>query len=156
MTYVAIPARSGADGFTMIELMVVLVILAVGLALVAPRFGNVLGGLELKGAARDVASGLRYARGRSIATREESRFLLDVEQGRYWITGREREHRLPRGVEVRLLTGASEVVADGIGAITFFPDGSSTGGRVTLASGDRSYRVDVRWLTGQVRIDDGD
>jgi general secretion pathway protein H len=38
------------------------------------------------------------------------------------------------------------------GAIRFFPDGGSNGGRVTVASGERKYEVDVDWLTGRVAI----
>ena len=50
---------------------------------------------------------------------------------------------------VLLLAACSE---QDTGAIRFFPDGSSTGGRVTLMVGERSYAVDVDWLTGRVRV----
>ena len=46
----------------------------------------------------------------------------------------------------------SEVEEGNRGRIRFFPDGSSTGGRVTLTSDERLYHVDVDWLTGQVRV----
>lgn len=146
--------RRGVRGFTLLELVVVLVIVSVGLVLVAPRFSGALVGLELKGAARDVASGLRYARGRAIATGRETRLALDVDTGRYWIDGDPRERSLPNGVDLRLVVGRSEVFNDGVGAITFFPDGSSTGGRVILSVDERQFRVDVHWLTGGVRVDD--
>ena len=38
--------------------------------------------------------------------------------------------------------------------IRFYSDGSSTGGRITVASGERKYLVDVDWLTGRVSIGD--
>ena len=38
------------------------------------------------------------------------------------------------------------------GSIRFFPDGGSNGGRITVASGERKYEVDVDWLTGRVAI----
>ena len=40
---------------------------------------------------------------------------------------------------------------EGEGAIVFFPDGASTGGRVQLALDDAAWQVEVAWLTGQVR-----
>ena len=43
-------------------------------------------------------------------------------------------------------------VNDKVGAIRFFPDGGSNGGRITLAAGERKYDVDVDWLTGRVAI----
>ena len=41
---------------------------------------------------------------------------------------------------------------DKTGAIRFFPDGGSDGGRVTIAAGERKYEVDIDWLTGRVAI----
>jgi general secretion pathway protein H len=38
------------------------------------------------------------------------------------------------------------------GSIRFFPDGSSTGGRVMIAAGNEKLSVDVNWLTGRVSI----
>ncbi|TCV91049.1 hypothetical protein EC912_1171, partial [Luteibacter rhizovicinus] len=38
------------------------------------------------------------------------------------------------------------------GRIRFFPDGSSTGGRVTLGRGTREWHVNVGWLTGAVSV----
>jgi len=37
-------------------------------------------------------------------------------------------------------------------AIRFFPDGSATGGRISLGTQDAGWRVDVRWLTGEVSV----
>ncbi|NBC88790.1 MAG: hypothetical protein GVX90_04750 [Alphaproteobacteria bacterium] len=37
----------------------------------------------------------------------------------------------------------------------FFPDGSATGGRITLSRDERQYRIDIDWLTGRVKILDG-
>lgn len=145
---------SGTKGFTLLELVVVLVIISVGLVLVAPRFSGTLALLELKGAARDIASGLRYARGRAILTGRETALAVDVETGRYWIEGRDRERSLPQQVDLRLVVGRSEVVGEGVGVIAFFPDGSSTGGQVILTLGNRQFLVDVQWLTGRVRIHD--
>ena len=48
--------------------------------------------------------------------------------------------------------GAREVQPrEGEGAIVFFPDGASTGGRVRLRIRSAAWNVDVAWLTGQVR-----
>ena len=60
----------------------------------------------------------------------------------------------PRAVLVAL-TGRSELRSENVGAITFFPDGSSTGGQVTLSAGNRAFKVDVLWITGKVTILDG-
>ena len=144
-----------ASGFTLLELMVVMLIALAMLGLAVPRFAAVLPGVELKAAARDTASALRYARTRSIASRTSVAVVFDLESGTYRLEGATvdgRERTLGNGVELRLVTGRSEVREASVGAIRFFPDGSSTGGRVSLWSGERSFDVDVQWLTGRVTI----
>ena len=61
-------------GFTLIELMVVLAVLALILIVAVPNLSTAVPGIEIKGAARDVATGLRWARSQAITgNREESR-----------------------------------------------------------------------------------
>jgi general secretion pathway protein H len=43
----------------------------------------------------------------------------------------------------------------GEGAIVFFPDGASTGGRVQLSMKKAAMNIDVTWLTGEVRLKRG-
>jgi len=61
---------------------------------------------------------------------------------------------LPKGIDLKLYTAQSEVTSERKGGIRFYPDGSSTGGRITLSAGERKYLVDVDWLTGRVSIED--
>jgi len=144
--------RGNARGVTLIELLVVLSIMAVMAALVVP---NLLGGVstgELKGATREIAAGLRLARTEALATRQETRVLLDLEQRSFQVERDARIHVLPKQIEMKLFTAQSDLVSDKVGAIRFFPDGGSNGGRVTLAAGERKFDVDVDWLTGRVAI----
>lgn len=149
-------ARHGAErGFTLLELLLVLVIAAAGYALVVRLSSGGVSGTELKSAARAVAAGLRDARGTAIATQESAALTLDLEHRSMEVSGGRRPRSLPQRLELKLYTAQSEIVDEKHGAIRFFPDGSSTGGRVTLASGERTLLVDVDWLTGRVSIKEG-
>jgi general secretion pathway protein H len=139
-------------GFTLIELLVVVVIMAMAYAVAAPMVSSGVSGTELKASARQLAAGLRKARSDAVAKRQETTVTVDVEGRQFQLTGDQRIHRLPKSVAVTLFTAQSETVSAGTGAIRFFPDGGSTGGRVTVTSHDRKYEVDVNWLTGQVSI----
>ncbi len=138
---------------TMIEILVVLAIMAIGAAFVVPMVsgqGATTG--ELKSAARQIAAGLRLARSEAVTSRRETALTLDLEARSFHVANDAREVALPRKVDLELFTAQSDLVSDKRGAIRFFPDGGSNGGRVTVSSGERRYEVDVDWLTGRVAI----
>jgi general secretion pathway protein H len=139
-------------GFTLIELMVVLAILGLAYALVPPLFSGALATAELKGATRQLAAGLRQVRNYAVVKRTEAVLTLDVENREFTMSGDSRTYRLPRQVQLKLQTAQREAINDKIASIRFYADGSSDGGRVTLDSGERSFEVDVNWLTGRVAI----
>ena len=145
---------TSAVGVTLLELLIVLSIMAIVAAMVVPMLGNGVSGSELKSAARQVAAALRSARSDALVTRQETRVVLNLEQRTFQIDGDPRQHALPRQVELKLFTAQRDIVDDKVGAIRFYPDGGSNGGRVTIAAGERKYEVDVDWLTGRVAIAD--
>jgi len=148
------PARlpRRAAGVTLIELLVVLSLMALIAGMTVPMLSGGVSGSALKGAAREVAAGLRYARSDAVATRQETRLVFDLAKRTFRIDRSARIHSLPEKVELKLFTAQSDIVNDRTGAIRFFPDGGSNGGRVTIAAGERKYEVDVDWLTGRVAI----
>ena len=141
-----------SSGVTLLELLVVLSIMAIVAAMVVPMFGGGVSTGELKGAARQLAAGLRLAQSEALATRRETGVALDLERRTFLVERDRHEHALPRDIELKLYTAQSDLVGEKVGAIRFFPDGGSNGGRVTLAVGERKYHVDVDWLTGRVAI----
>ena len=139
-------------GFSLIELLIVLVIIGMASALVIPMFGPGVSTTELKSAARQLASGLRLARSEALAQRRETFLVLDVAGRRFKVDNDPKEHALPRDIELKLFTAQKDLVDENVGSIRFFPDGGSNGGRITVASGERKFEVDVDWLTGRVAI----
>jgi len=121
-------------------------------AMTVPFLPGGVSSSELRGATREVAAGLRYARSDAVATRLETRLLLDLEQRTFRIDRDARVHQLPKLLELKLFTAQRDLVDAKSGAIRFFPDGGSNGGRITLAAGERKFEVDVDWLTGRVAI----
>ena len=147
------PARQRMAGFTLLELMAVLVIAGLIYAvLLASPFGRASAG-DLKSAARTLASGLRQAQTVAITTRRDALLTVDVESREFRVADLEPHHVSDR-VDLKLYTAQQEVSSERVGAIRFYPDGSSTGGRITVSSGERKYLVDVDWITGRVSINE--
>lgn len=132
--------------------MVVLAIAVLLLAITPPLITAVLPGVELKASARRVAAGLRLAREEAIRSGRDIAFTLDIEARTYRVDGGFREAKLADGLALKLEAAATEMLGDHAGSVRFFPDGSSTGGRIILSHDDRGYQVGVKWLTGRIEM----
>ena len=141
-------------GFTLIEVMIVLAIAVIAYALVANVIFRGPSAYDLKTSARTHAAALRQAQTTAMATRRDTTLTLDLDARQFAVTGESSPHKVPEGIELKLYTAQSEVENEKRGAIRFYPDGSSTGGRITVAVAERKYLLDVDWLTGRVSIND--
>ncbi len=146
------PSKRHCQGFTLVEMIIVLVIAALAMGIVGSNFSAGLAGTQLKSAVNDVASALRYTRGQAISSGQEAVFTLDVDHRSYTISTRKKTYKLPPDLDLTVNTAQDEINGDGQGSIRFFSDGSSTGGRVEIKSGDRKRYIDTNWLTGQILI----
>ena len=148
--------RQWASGFTLIELMVVLVIAGMLAAVAVPSLLPAINTMRMRAATNDIASALRYVRGQALARGREAVFTLNVEGHHYRVSGRQKVYYLPAAVKLGLFTADQELSGEGEGSIRFYPDGSATGGRVFLEASGRKQHVDVNWLTGAVVVREDD
>lgn len=118
-------------GFTLIELLVVMVILALAMGVAAPVLFEANGRGRLDGATAQVYNALRHAR--SVAVTSGAPVSLDV-------------HKLVNDDAI-VLRNASPGVP-----LTFYPDGSATPARLTLAMGTQQRSISVDWLTGHAAL----
>lgn len=146
--------RGGAGrcrGFSLLEVLLVMVLVAATGVLAAGVMGGGFARMELRSHARDIATQLRFTRARALATGLPQTFSIDP-AGHLWQGAEGRSGDLPEALGIHFI-GAREVQpADGIGAIVFFGDGASTGGRIQLSRGDAAFDIDVAWLTGGVSM----
>ena len=147
------PRSLRGTGFTLIELLASLAVLGLALSLIAGYKPPWSRGLGLRATAAELAANLRVARSEAILSNRP--VLLDVDLvGHRYRVGTGTPRHLPADISLELLTIAGEVRNGREGAIRFNPDGSSTGGRISLADGLRRVAVGVDWLTGRVSIVD--
>ncbi|HEU0151907.1 MAG TPA: GspH/FimT family protein [Arenimonas sp.] len=142
-------------GFSLVELVVVMVLIAALATLGLAAIGSGLPGQQLRGAARELAAELRFTRAQAIATGREQVFSLDVGEKR-WRGAGDRSGELPAAIALEVTGAREELASPQVVAIRFFPEGAATGGRIVLRNGDAAWRVDVAWLTGEVRLRRGE
>jgi general secretion pathway protein H len=143
-------ASRHAPGFTLLEMLLVIVLIAAITTLTVGLLGVGRSGSRLRSAAHTITTELRYTRAQALATGVPQRFAMDLDK-RSWTTGTH-HGTLPSSLEVRFDGVRQEQTSARDAAIRFFPDGSATGGRISLRTQGAGWRVDVRWLTGEVTL----
>lgn len=144
-----------ARGFTLIEVVLVLLLIGVVVGVAAVSLTDGLATARVRSAGQDLVAALRYTRAQAIVSRRQQALELDVE-ARSYVAPKRETVQLPKNVELRLLTAAEEQTGSTTGRIRFWPDGSSTGGRIKLVYGEQAWDVEVAWLTGEVRLRPGE
>jgi len=144
---------TGSRGYTLLELLVVFAVMGLVLASVPMIVASARPGPTARVAAEELAAALRLTRSEAIGRYAPAVLRLDVEQRAY--RGADgREHTLAEDLDLNFVTARSELAGAKAGQVRFFPDGSATGGRITITHGGQSYVVTVDWLTGAVDVED--
>ena len=152
-------SRFKKEGFSLLELLIVLAIMAIVSAIAAPNFMNYLAERRLNGAARQVMSDLMSARQKAVSQGHEFRVFFNGDNHSYTIlddtnsngtadTGEATEGRdlHPDYYDVTFTSTANPI---------FYPRGTAWGTTVTLSSSRTGVSKYVKVAsTGRVKIDD--
>jgi general secretion pathway protein H len=136
-------------GFTLIEMLVVLVILALAASAAVPLLSGGSEGLRLQIAASELAAAFRVTRSAAIMRHAETTLLIDVDR-RTFKSSVVAQRSFAADIEARLTFASGIGSAPSNGGFQFFPDGSSTGGDVVLSLHGKQTRLCINWLTGEV------
>jgi general secretion pathway protein H len=138
-------------GFSLIELVVALAILAIAAAVVAPGVGRTADGVRARAEVGAVAAFLRSAREQAVTRQQAVEVRLDAET--HSLVMRGAGHTGEAAVEAtRAVSSLLRIAADPPPPrVTFLPHGMSTGARFAIATpGPRAYVITVDALTGRV------
>lgn len=151
MTSRSDPAMRSDRGFTLIEMLVVIAIVALLAAFALPRFSSAEAKADLSSTARILAAGLRSTRSLAMAQGRSEAFTVDIAH-RLFRAGTGAPQPMTKTLDLTLVTASRERLDAAVGSIRFYADGSSTGGGISLRSDTRGALVLVDWLTGRVSI----
>jgi general secretion pathway protein H len=144
------PVHDG--GFTLLEMLVVIAIVALVAALSIPLLSRMPDGVHLRALSNGLAAALRATRSAAIRLNSETSLVVDVDR-RIFQSTVVSPQPIAQDISTKLTFASG--ISDGRseGAFHFFPDGSSTGGTVTLSLHGKEEKLCVDWVTGDVRRD---
>lgn len=139
------------DGFTLVELTVAMLLLALVGATLTMTIGRTGRPSNPRDIARSIAVEARSAWRTAAASGREAVLTVDLTKRQVSVDDQPAKVSVPERLPLSM-TAAEKLVADGkVGKIVFFPDGSSTGGDITVGSpASGRYKVRVFWLTGAI------
>jgi prepilin-type N-terminal cleavage/methylation domain-containing protein len=167
------PHRRHARGFSLLELIVVLLMLSTLAAAVVPIYGGSVQSIRMRGFHSNFVQFITYVQERAVTDVREYRLYIDDKEKTYWVmehTGWDRDDKVydvaggdlgeeryfPESVEVSRISGEKDRGRDGY-YMTCFPNGSCDRIKVYLnEDGDRRRQViiETTGVIGKIEVDD--
>lgn len=147
----AAPRTPPAAGFSLLEALVALAVLAFAAAMTLPMLRARPARLQLEADATRLASALRITRAAAMSQNVTLRFLVDPDRRTYGSAATGLRTFDPRSV-VAVATSRAVGSEGGFG-ILFFSTGRSSGGDILLRLERAEARVRVIWATGHVVVE---
>ena len=144
--------RRGDAGFTLLEMIAALALVALAVSLVMPRLSASRQSLRLRTLAVEMASNMKIARTEAMKTNTDTVFVLDTTNRSYSAAGAVPKKQIPREITVSFESQAAESNGPSRAGFRFRPDGTASGGSIKLQTGANTTAISVDWLTGAVTL----
>jgi prepilin-type N-terminal cleavage/methylation domain-containing protein len=152
--------RSRDQGFTLLELIIVVLVIALVMAVAYPSLSRGSTTIRLRATGRDILNTFRYAREKAVTEQTGMRVAVDREKQELILSDDlgdgSRRYGLPRDVKIYRLALAGTEVTEGPLVVRFLPNGSAENAEVLLKSDTGAYlRIITDPITGGARIELG-
>ncbi len=134
-------------GFTLVEMLVVLAIMAITLTISLPYVRGSGDVRMLEATAQVLAARLRATQSTAMFKNAEQTLTIDLKHSRIL----DPVYLMPEGLTLKVTTAENAITAD-TASILFFADGGSTGGKIILMKSNSAQELAINWLTGAVVI----
>jgi general secretion pathway protein H len=153
---VTLQAGKNSRGFSLLELILVLMVLGLSGLIVLPNIEKGLRDRDVRRSAVSLAAAARELRSQALYKGMPQQLILNIAENSYRVA-RNGEVHFPSSVKVASVVGG-EVLDNGSRQFSFFPNGSTFGGRIELSSGADSTAYSIRFhpLTGNINVMRGD
>jgi prepilin-type N-terminal cleavage/methylation domain-containing protein len=152
--------RSRNQGFTLLELVIVVFVMALVLAVSYPSLSRGSAAFRLRATGRDVLNVFRYAREKAVTEQTGMQVRVDREKQELVLSDDlgdgARSYQLPHDVRIERIAQMGTEVREGPLVVRFLPNGSAEDAEVLLQSSTGSYcRIITDPITGGARVELG-
>lgn len=139
-------------GFTLIETLVVVVVIALAVSIALPYARTLSPSARLEAQAARVLAVLRATRALAIRTSDEQSVVIDADLLTI-ASSATTAVRIDPDINLRVTFAERERPSASQGGIRYFPNGQSTGGLISLSLGTLTTRLTINWATGHASIE---
>ncbi len=136
------------SGFSLVELLVVLTIISILVSSIS--FVVINKQDNLNSTVTHIIQQLRLIQQQAI--RDDQPYQVEINLGDNQISFVDDFVELSEEVALTVRTAENQVINDQVVGVTFYPDGSSSGGTITLESGNDLFEISIVWISGKIEL----
>jgi general secretion pathway protein H len=152
MTTLQPHCSSNDCGFTLLEMIAAVCLIALAASVVMPRIGASRQAMKLRATAVELASNLKMTRTAALTSNADAVLVVDAESRKYSAAGAVKPTQIPKDIALRYVAKAVEFASPSHAGFRFRPDGTASGGEIALQSGTNVATISIDWLTGAVTL----
>jgi type II secretion system protein H len=147
-------SHKGSSGFTLLELIIVLLLIGLITGLVMVSLTTALPSTRFRSEVRKLGSLMIYAKNRAEYLNQEKEVILDLEKREARFEGKTRA-AFADGTEIYIIDHLEGEIREGLYRIVFSPGGGSPGSVIVLTRKGRRMEIQLDPLTGGVIVKAG-
>jgi general secretion pathway protein H len=137
------------EGFTLLELLIVLFLITLMLGLSSVFFANTLPAGRFHSTAREIAATFRHARSLAQIKGKDQSMMINLDTKEYGIAGL-KTRPIPAGINIRIEDPFYGDIRQGKYTFTFHSYGSADGGTIVLWDDKRSVTISLDPIVGSI------
>ena len=142
--------RTHSSGFTLIEMIMVVLLITLIVGMSAALFTSSLPSQKLEATAREMVATFRHARSTAVAGGKWQSVFINIDAKKFGIEGSGRERNIPDAVSIKVVDSIDGEIQQGGYRFVFSPAGVVEGGRVLLGAGKKVITLEIDPIVGAV------
>lgn len=143
--------RTASQGFTLLELIIVIFLISLITGMSSLFFVNALPSRKFDATVRDISASIRHAKALASLTGEDQTLLIDMDQRQFGIKNRSHK-KIPEGINIIVTDFLNQQFMTGEYPIVFHATGGVEGGTIALSQDKKRAAILIDPVVGAVTV----